>query len=365
MKPGELSKYYTTVDAIPQLDEQEKGDLREVTDWFSFRANEYYLSLIDWDDPADPIRRLIIPSPEELREWGVLNPSSEGLYTVAPGLQHKYRETALMLIGEMCGGFCRYCFRKRLFVQDQEEEEVLRNLSEAIDYIEEHTEISNVLLTGGDPLTLPTHKLEKVVRRLCSINHVRIIRIGSKMPAFLPMRISGDEDLLQMLRAFSTPERSIYIMAQFTHPRELTPQAREAIEALQRAGVVLMNQNPIIRGINDDPEILADLLNELSYLGVHPYYLFQCRPSKGNLTYTIPVEESLDIVRGCLAKCSGLARRVRFVMSHATGKIEILGTSGSEIWFRYHQAADPEKIGKIFSHPSNPKAYWLEDYLKD
>ncbi len=363
MKFTEFSKYYTSIDDIYGIDPLDKEKILEVSNWFSFRASDYYLSLIDWDDPADPIRRLIIPSPEELREWGDLNPSSEDLYTVAPGLQHKYRETALLLISEMCGGFCRYCFRKRLFVQD--EDEVVRDISDAVAYIEAHPEISNVLLTGGDPLTLSTSILEDVLRRLCTIDHVRIIRIGSKIPAFLPMRITGDEELLQMLRTYSTSHRQIYLMAQFTHPRELTLEAREAIAALKTAGVVIMNQTPLIRGINDDPETIAVLLNELAYMGVHPYYLFQCRPSKGNLTYTIPVEESLKIFRDGIAKCSGLARRVRFVMSHGTGKIEILGIFAGRTWFRYHQAADPENIGAIFSCPSDPKAYWLEDYLND
>ena len=151
--------YYTDVRDLPQLSAKEKGILYPVAEQYSFRANDYYLSLINWDDPADPIRRLIIPDLDELESWGRLDPSNEQNYTILPGLEHKYNTTALMLVSNVCEGICRYCFRKRVFIHPQKD--VLRDLPAAIDYIRNHKEITNILLTGGDPLVLTTGKLEK------------------------------------------------------------------------------------------------------------------------------------------------------------------------------------------------------------
>ncbi|WP_243670015.1 hypothetical protein [Methanoculleus chikugoensis] len=141
--------YVSSLDSVPGIGPEERARLAEVTDHFAFRANDYYLSLIDWDDPpADPIRRLIVPTVEELEPWGHLDPSSEHRYTQAPGLQHKYRETALLLVSDICGGLCRYCFRKRLFIE--EAREVNKEISTGgLAYIRDHPEITNVLLTGG------------------------------------------------------------------------------------------------------------------------------------------------------------------------------------------------------------------------
>ncbi|HNT07863.1 MAG TPA: KamA family radical SAM protein, partial [Methanoculleus sp.] len=142
--------YITSLDKVAGIGAQERAALAPVLENFAFRSNDYYLSLIDWEDTKDPIRRLIIPSPDELEPWGRLDPSSEHQYTRAPGLQHKYRETALLLVSDLCGGFCRYCFRKRLFIEDARE--VNKDVSVVLAYIRDHPEITNVLLTGGDPL---------------------------------------------------------------------------------------------------------------------------------------------------------------------------------------------------------------------
>ncbi|MCK9299210.1 MAG: KamA family radical SAM protein, partial [Methanoculleus sp.] len=303
--------YISSLDAIPGIDADECADLAQVMELFAFRSNDYYLSLIDWDDPTDPIRRLIVPTLEELEPWGHLDPSSEHRYTRAPGLQHKYRETALLLVSDLCGGLCRYCFRKRLFIEDARE--VNKDISEGLAYIRDHPEITNVLLTGGDPLILETGRLLDIVRQLREIEHVEIIRIGTKMPAYDPFRITNDPALLDMIRDYSLNEKRIYIMAQFTHPRELTDAACRAVALLQEAGAVVMNQTPLIRGINDDPEVLASLFDKLSFIGASPYYVFQCRPTVGNRTFAVPVEESYRIFEQARTICSGLAKRARFV----------------------------------------------------
>ncbi len=352
--------YISSLDKVAGITPEERSDIEQVTDLFAFRSNDYYLSLIDWDDPEDPIKRLIVPTAEELEPWGRLDPSSEHLYTPAPGMQHKYRETALLLVSDQCGGLCRYCFRKRLFITDARE--VNKDISGALAYIRDHPEITNVLLTGGDPLILGTDRLREILARLREIEHVRIIRIGSKMPAYNPYRIINDPDLLDAIREYSLGEKSIYIMAQFSHPRELTGVACRGVALLQDAGAVIMNQTPLIRGINDDPATLSRLLGRLSFIGVNPYYVFQCRPTIGNRPFAVPVEESYQIFERARATCSGLSKQARFVMSHATGKIEVVGMTSGFTFFKYNQAADPDDIGRFMVYRSNPEAYWFDDY---
>ncbi|WP_292518170.1 KamA family radical SAM protein [Methanoculleus sp.] len=352
--------YVASLDKVASIGAKERAELARVTDLFAFRSNSYYLSLIDWEDTKDPIRRLIIPSLEELEPWGHLDPSSEHRYTRAPGLQHKYRETALLLVSDLCGGLCRYCFRKRLFIRDARE--VNKDISEGLAYIRDHPEINNVLLTGGDPLTLKTDQLLDTVRQLRDIDHVGIIRIGTKMLAYNPYRVINDPGLLDMIRKYSHDQKRIYIMAQFNHPRELTDAARQAVSLLQDAGAIIMNQTPLLRDVNDSPGVLAGLFNRLASIGVHPYYVFQCRPTTGNRPFAVPVEESYRIFEQARSVCSGLAKRARFVISHATGKIEVVGKTGEFTYFKYNQAANPEDRGRFMVYKSNPDAYWFDDY---
>ncbi|MEJ2635539.1 MAG: KamA family radical SAM protein [Calditrichia bacterium] len=339
---------------------EEQVELHRVTDKFAFRTNTYYQSLINWNDPEDPIRRIIVPDMEELTAWGQLDASSEHKYKKVHGLEHKYEYTALLLINDVCGAYCRFCFRKRLFMDMNDE--VVRDVTGGIEYIRNHKEINNVLLTGGDPLVMSTRKLGNILSQLREIDHVQIIRIGSKMPAFNPYRILNDPSLVEMLEKYSSSEKKIYLMAHFNHPRELTPQAVEAMNLLQKAGVVTVNQTPLLRGVNDDPETLAELFNKLSYAGIPPYYVFQCRPTAGNKMFAVPIEEGLEIFEQARMKCSGLAKRARLVMSHATGKIEILAMTDENIIFRYHRAANPEEKSRLMIFRRNPDAYWLDDY---
>ena len=355
-------KYLTRIDQINQLSQAEKDELKEVTDRFVFRGNDYYLSLIDWDDPDDPIRNIIIPSQQELDEWGRLDPSDEMTYSVMPGLEHKYPSTVLLLVSNICDGICRYCFRKRVFIDRQNEH--LRDLSAALHYIREHQGITNVLLTGGDPLALNALKLEDIIRQLRDIEHIEIIRIGTKMPAFNPYRIIEQPALLDMIAKYSTEQKKIYIVTHFTHPREITDVAAKAVSLLQKAGAIVANQTPLIKGANDDPDVLAELLAKLSFIGAVPYYIFQCRPALGNKAYTVPIEQGCEIVEQAKARVSGLAKRIRFVMSHATGKIEIIGKTNDCVYFKYHRAADDADSGRFLIFQSNPDACWLDDYAE-
>ena len=360
MGPNIKVKYVTKVEQLKQLSEQERDELKKITNRFPFRSNEHYLSLIDWDDTDDPIRQIIIPRIQELEEWGRLDPSDEKAYTIVPGLEHKYNSTALLLVSDVCDGICRYCFRKRFFIESHKEH--MLDLPVALQYIKEHSEITNVLLTGGDPLVLTTSKLENIVRQLREIEHVQIIRIGTKAPAFNPYRIVDDPALLEMIEKYSTERKKIYVMTHFVHPRELTDLAIKAVHLLQKAGAEIANQMPLIKGLNDNPEVLAELLAKLSFIGAVPYYIFQCRPALGNKAYTVPIEQGYEIIEQAKARVSGLAKRTRFVMSHSSGKIEIIGKTEELVYFKYHRAAEDEDSGRFLAFKSNPTACWLEDY---
>ncbi|MHC4758272.1 MAG: KamA family radical SAM protein, partial [Planctomycetota bacterium] len=220
-----------------------------------------------------------------------------------------------------------------------------------------------VLLTGGDPLSLSTSKLRPIIEALGHIEHVKIIRIGSRIPAFNPYRILEDGELLKLIESFNgDSQKRLYIITHFIHPRELTKPAVKAIRLLQRAGAITANQNPLLRKINDKPEILADLMARLSFIGDVPYYIFQCRPALGNKMFTIPIEQGYEIVEKAKAMVSGLAKRCRFVISHSTGKIEIIGKTQEMVYFKYHQAAGDEDSGRLLAFKSNRAACWFDDY---
>ena len=351
-------KYITKIDKIEQLSEEEREKLKQITEKYVFRVNDYYLGLIDWDDPNDPIRRLVIPNEGELNEYGRWDASDEESNYVVPGCQHKYTTTALLLVSEVCGAYCRYCFRKRLFRNDVKE--AMYDVTPGLDYIRSHPEINNVLLTGGDPLILATKRLRTIIEQLREIDHVKIIRIGSKLPAFNPMRIYEDEELLQLIRENSSPEKRIYIMAHINHPREITPEARKAFQALHEAGAIVVNQTPVIKGINDDPDVLAELLDKLSWAGVTPYYFFVNRPVAGNSDFVLSLKEVYDIVEKAKAKTSGLGKRVRLSMSHTSGKIEILAVENGKAYLKYHQSRDGD-YGKFMVLDCPDDASWFDD----
>ncbi|MFN7251726.1 MAG: KamA family radical SAM protein [Anaerobacillus sp.] len=353
-----MPKYITDIDKIKGIPKAEKEKLKKITEKYVFRVNDYYLSLIDWNDPNDPIRKLVIPNEGELAEYGRWDASDEDTNYVVAGCQHKYGTTALLIVSEVCGAYCRYCFRKRLFRNDVKE--AMSDVNPGIEYISKTPEINNVLLTGGDSLILATKKLQQIIERLRSIEHVKIIRLGSKMPVFNPMRIYEDEHLLQVIRQYSTPEKRIYVMAHINHPREITPQARKGFKALHDAGAIVVNQTPVLKGINDDPNVLAELLDRLSWAGVTPYYFFINRPVAGNNDFVLTLEEAYNIVEKAKARTSGLGKRVRLSMSHTSGKIEILAIENGKAYLKYHQSRD-NQYGKFMILDCPKHAAWFDD----
>lgn len=338
----------------------EKESLREITERHPMSVTPYYLSLIDWDDPADPIRKMAIPSVRERSPIGSYDTSGEKENTKLPGLQHKYARTALVLVTNRCAVYCRHCFRKRLVGLPTEE--ILERFEDAASYIERHKEIDNVLLSGGDPLVLATSTIAAFLERLSAIDHLDFVRIGTRIPAVCPDRILDDRDLTVLLDRHSRPDRRIYVVAQFNHPREITQRSAAAVDALVRSGVVVSSQTVLLSGVNDDPDVLAELQSGLVGAGVVPYYVFQCRPVKRvKSVFQVSLSRGYAIVEAAKARLNGHAKRFKYVMSHRSGKIEIVGVAADEIYLRYHEAKRAEDDGRFFRRKLVPGAGWLDE----
>jgi lysine 2,3-aminomutase len=350
---ADLKKY---VKLLPYEEKQ----LRHVTERHPMCITRYYASLIDWSDPADPIMRMAVPSVAEMDLSGSYDTSGEAQSTRMPGLQHKYRETALILATNRCFMYCRHCFRKRLV--GLRTEEVLRRFEDAARYIEAHEEIKNVLISGGDPLMLDTSVIERFLRRLSDVSHLEFIRIGSRSPVTFPARILKDSDLLRVLNKYSSTSRRLYLVTQYNHPAEITEVSTRAVGAVLNAGLCIINQTVLLRGVNDRASTMAELQSKLTSIGIGPYYIFQCRPVKRvKRHFQIPLEEGYRIVEDAKSRLPGPSKRFRYVMSHRTGKIEILTIIGRKIYLKYHQARDPRNIGTSFTCRLTPGAGWLDD----
>ncbi|MEA3476202.1 MAG: KamA family radical SAM protein [Candidatus Cloacimonadota bacterium] len=343
-----------------QITNRKKKRLKRVIKRHPMSVSQYYLSLIDWHNPEDPLRKMVIPSVEELNLSGSYDTSGEYDNTKLIGLQHKYSQTALILATNRCASYCRFCFRKRMIGLPSEE--ILHKFSIAVKYIEEHKEINNVLISGGDPLVLSTRIIAKFLEKLSYIPHLNFIRFGSKVPVYLPNRIIEDEELGKLFKKYSLPDRRIYVVTQIDHPREITTQSIFAINKLLKSGVILNNQTVLMKGVNDAPNTLAELQNRLVSIGVNPYYVFQCRPVKRvKHFFQLPLYKGYKIVEQAKTMLNGHSKRFKYVMSHRTGKIEIIGIMGDEIYFKYHQAKDPRNYGRFFKKKLNKTAGWLDE----
>jgi lysine 2,3-aminomutase len=345
------------------LSPNEKEQLEQVVQIHPMRVSPYYVSLINWNDPHDPIRKIAVPSFEELNLEGFYDTSGEAENTKMPGLQHKYSETALILATNRCATYCRHCFRKRLVGLPTDE--LIKRFEEAAEYVEKHGEINNVLISGGDPFVLSNEVIERFLEMLTKIEHLSFIRFGSRTPVTLPSRLS-DPELLGLFKKYSQMDKRLYVVTQFNHPREITPQSVSAVSNLINAGILFSNQTVLLRGVNDNPETLATLMNRLVSIGVTPYYVFQCRPVKRVKHYfQVPICEGVRIVEKAKANCNGHSKRFKYIMSHKTGKVEILGIMNGEIYFKYHEAKDRGNLGVMFKRRVDEKAGWLDDFNMD
>jgi lysine 2,3-aminomutase len=342
------------------LSPKEEKSLKEITERHPMRVTPYYMSLINWDDPYDPIRKMAIPSLNEFNLDGSYDTSGEAENTKLSGLQHKYQETALILATNRCAMYCRYCFRKRLV--GLQTREIIERFEDAADYIKQNEQINNVLISGGDPLVLETELVEKLLSILSGFPQLKFIRFGSKTPVTFPSRFNDDK-LLELLSKHSRPDRRLYVVTQFNHPQEITKQSIKAVDNLIKSGVIVNNQTVLLKGVNDSPRTLANLQNSLVSIGVNPYYVFQCRPVKRVKNhFQVPLCRGIEIVEKAKKHCNGHSKRFKYIMSHKTGKIEILGIFEDEIYFKYHQAKNRKRLGKIFTRPVDENAGWLDDW---
>lgn len=351
-----------TVDELKKhikLSKKEEEDIRKVVRIHPLNISRYYMSLINKDDPKDPIRKMIVPSGKELSVAGQYDTSGEKSNTKSVGLQHKYNQTALLLATNRCGSYCRFCFRKRLVGLSRKE--ILSRFDHSINYIDKHEEINNVLISGGDPFILETKIIEEFLVRLSKIDHLDFIRFGTRTPVTLPHRILDDPSLVELLYKYNKKKR-IYVVTHFNHPKEISKESTRAVQNIIDAGITVSNQAVLLDGVNDDPRVLAELMNGLTRIGVVPYYVFQCRPVKRVKThFQVPFKKGYRVVERAKKELNGHGKRFKYAISHRTGKIEILGIRGDEIFFKQHQAKNPERIGKFFSKKLNNSAGWLDD----
>jgi lysine 2,3-aminomutase len=270
---------------------------------FRFSVTPYYFSLIDPRDADDPIRRMILPSLEEqtsAAETGELDPLGEKSDQVAPGLTHRYPDRVLFVVTSFCTSYCRFCIRKRNW-HDSDAARSREAVDAALAYIRAHTEIRDVLISGGDPLTLPPHQLEYVLAGVRAIPHVEIVRIGSRELVQLPMRVTPE--LAALLERYSP----LWVNTHFNHPAELTVEAAAAVERLLRAGIPVNNQSVLLRGVNDSVETMKSLMQGLVRIKVRPYYVYQCDDVTGAAHLRTSVRRGIEIMEGLRGHTTGFA----------------------------------------------------------
>lgn len=359
------------LDRLPGLSDTDRSELTAVTEKFTFRVSPYYSDLIDWSDPNDPLRKIVLPDKTELDSELEFDASDEADNTKAPGLQHKYPQTALLLVNDFCAAYCRFCFRKRFTLSSDKAEQIIVggstsrresetsfNVAPGIEYIANHPEISTVLLTGGDPLMLAPSKLRKIIEQVRQIPHVGIIRIGTKVPPFDPGRIN--DEMLEVLTSTLDGGPQVYLMVHYNHPRELTGESIATMTRARKLGLTVYNQTPMLRGINAEVPVLVDLMQGLAENGITPYYLFHCRPTVGNESFMMTLQDGIEIVNQVRSRLSGLARCFRYSGSHSTGKIEIVGKTSDQLILRYHQAKNRLDEGRIMSWPLDQPVEWFD-----
>ncbi|MBN4001940.1 KamA family radical SAM protein [Nostoc sp. LPT] len=284
-----------------RLSATEEQGLLIAPEKFAVAVTPYFASLLDPEDPLCPLRLQVIPRQEELivSPADMVDPCGEDNDTPVPGLVHRYPDRVLLLALDSCAAYCRYCTRSRL-VSQGEMYPVTRRLDAIAAYLEEHTEIRDVLISGGDPLLMADEPLDNLLGRLRAIKHIEFIRIGSRVPSFLPQRITPQ--LVALLR-----KHRVWLSLHFCHLRELTPEVAQACDRLADGGIPLGSQTVLLKGVNDSEKALKNLFHGLLKLRVRPYYLYQCDPVVGTAHLRTSVQTGLDLISKLRGHTTGYA----------------------------------------------------------
>lgn len=290
------------IDSMLMLSEDERRAITEGGAMLPVSITPYYMSLVSPTDPQQPLRRTVIPTMAEFtRTAGEADdPLGEDKHSPVPGLVHRYPDRVLLLILDYCSTYCRYCTRSRMVGHGEITPSEAR-LERALDYIASTPAIRDVLISGGDPLNLSEGRLDWILGRLRDIPHVEFIRIGTKMPAVLPQRITPE--LCRVLRKY----HPLWMSLHFTHPDECTPEAVTACTRLADAGIPLGSQTVLLKGINDNVETMKELVHKLLLMRVRPYYLYQCDPISGSSHFRTTVSKGLEIIQGLRGHTTGYA----------------------------------------------------------
>ncbi|MDO8302626.1 MAG: KamA family radical SAM protein [Sedimentisphaerales bacterium] len=297
-------------------------ELEQVAQKYPVAITPYYASLIRKADPTDPVYAMSVPQTCELTNLPCLSedPLEEHEDMPVPGLVHRYPDRALLIVTTTCSMYCRHCTRKRV-AGTRETSISPRRLGQVIAYLNQHPEISDVIISGGDPLTMGTELLETVLSSIRAIPSVQVIRIGTRTPVVLPMRIT--DELTDMLKKY----QPIWVNTHFNHPNEITPEAAAACARLADAGIPLGNQSVLLKGINDNPQVYEQLCRNLIRMRVRPYYLFQCDLVRGAEHFRTPISAGIQIMEYLRGRLSGIAIPTFVVDApHGGGKIPVLPT---------------------------------------
>lgn len=291
-----------TLKKVAEITKDEEEELNKVLKKFRMSITPYYAALMDKRDKNCPVRKLAVPSIDELKDYpeDLKDPLHEDVDSPVPGITHRYPDRVLFLVTNICSMNCRHCTRRRL-VGFEDVHMSSKQIDDAIDYIKRTKTVRDVLISGGDPFVLNDEMLENIIKRIREIDHVEIIRIGTRTPVVMPMRIT--DNLVSMLKKY----HPIYVNTHFNHPKEITYEAKIACEKLADAGISVGNQSVLLRGINDCPQTMKRLVHELLMIRVKPYYIYQCDLSLGIRHFRTSVARGVEIIENLRGHTTGMA----------------------------------------------------------
>ncbi len=290
------------LESLMTLTEAEKAGCEFANEKLALAITPYFFNLIDREDKDCPIRKQLIPRDNEMTvaPWETLDPLAEDSHLVVPGLVHRYPDRALFLVTNHCAAYCRYCTRSRL-VSNSQGYDFHPQIEQAFEYLEKTPHIRDVLISGGDPLLLSDKKLDYLLGRLHAIEHIEFVRIGSRIPVFLPQRITSE------LCDIFLKHEPLWMSIHVNHPAECSEELREATGRLSRAGIPLGNQSVLLRGVNDDVETMKELVHRLLQMRVRPYYLYQLDAITGSSHFKVDLKKGIEIIQGLRGHTTGYA----------------------------------------------------------